>query len=292
MEHVELTHSPRARAKLDPRLATLMELGVEIVAPGELERFEAEVEAGNSPKRIRREGMLAFLRGGLPRHEQLEIALPAGTGSAGAAHRTVLPASVSVFVRTTSSAALDRLAISGFQWISRARTIATVDLPLARIAELEADESVVAVEWTGAFRPQGEGRNMRGGCAAIGLDPERFGALDGRGCIVAVVDVEGIDLYHPSFVDSRGRTRVLTLWDQRAVPAESAFLDAVEHGPGGLGIVHRRDAIGLEISPHQLVRSSVVDHRAIKGSHGTLTSALATGLGEDRPAARGVAPGG
>lgn len=291
MNHVNLPHCPRARAKLDPRLATLVELGVEVVAPGELERFQAEVDEGAPLHRQRREGSLAFLRGGLRSHDQLEVALPQGVGFAAAARRTVSPPSVSVFVRARSSDALDRLACSGIQWISRARTIATADLPLARVAELEADDSVVAIEWTGAFRPQGEAGGARGGCAAIGLDPDRFGLLDGRGCILGVVDVEGIDLYHPCFVDCHGRTRLLALWDQRAVPADSMFLDAHERGPGGLGVVHRREAIGLEISPHQLLRSSVVDHRAIKGSHGTLTSALAMGLGEDRRDARGVAPG-
>jgi subtilisin family serine protease len=293
MKQVQLTAVPRSRSKLDPRLATLVGLGVEAFTPAglaNLERADLENTTPRDPSGLLRAGPLAFLR---RRRGGFEVARvpPAGPG---AAPRTEVPLEVPVFLRTTSRAALDRLAASGIRLISRATTIATADVRLDQLPALEADDEVIAIEWTGAFRPLSEGAGagvQRGACAAIGLDPAQLGNLDGRGCVVGVVDVEGIDLYHPCFVTSRGRTRLLALWDQRATPGEGLSQSRVERGPGGFGVVHRRDAIGLEISPHQLMRHDVVDHRALKGSHGTITSALAVGLGEDRPDARGTAPG-
>lgn len=288
MLEVRISRIPVPRSKLDPRLATLVQLGVEVVAPGELERFKEEPETGTGRENLRRTGPLAFLRGGL--RGGVEIA-PGGAASAGAARRESLPPKVPVFVRTTSGEALDRLAATGIRWVSRAKTIATTELEIGQLTALEEDREVVAIEWTGAFRPLGEGRRGLAGAKAIGLDPERFGDLDGRGCLIGVIDVEGLDLYHPCFVDRRGRSRVHVLWDQRAVPQETIFAGDAERGPGGLGVVYRHNAIELEISPHQLIRGSVVEHRAVKGSHGTLTSALAMGLGDDEPCARGVATG-
>lgn len=285
MKELELRHPPRPRPKLDPRLAKLLELGVAVMAPGELEVAEDATED------FPRSGSLAFLRDGRGGREMAPIDPAAGMEPA---RRTALPPSVPVFVRATSSAVLDRLAANGIELVSRARTVATANLPLARIAEVEKDEGVVAIEWTGAFRPQtgpGEGAARRAACPAIGLDPAQFNDIDGRGVIVGVVDVEGIDLYHPCFVTNRGRTKLLALWDQRYKPEAGDPVGGVEQGPGALGAVYRRSAIGLEIAPHQLVRGNVVPHRPFKGSHGTLTSALAMGNGEDHPEARGVAPG-
>ncbi|MFT3772696.1 MAG: S8 family serine peptidase [Minicystis sp.] len=288
MKEAQLTPAPPLpRPKLDPRLATLVGLGAEAFAPAGLGSLEQHTPREGD---LRRGGPLAFLRGGR-RDEVLEVALV--QFAAAPERRQEVPPSVPVFLRTRSAAAFDRLAGSGVRIISRARTIATADVALDRIRDLELDEEVVSIEWTGAFQPAMEGSgppDARAACAAIGLDPDRFGDLDGRGCVVGVVDVEGIDFYHPSFVSRSGRTRLLSIWDQRATP-KGEFQSGVERGPGDLGVVHRRSAIGLEIAPQQLRPNDVVDHRPIKGSHGTQTAGLVVGNGDDRPDARGVAPG-
>lgn len=268
----------RARPKLDLRLATLVELGPDAFGPRQ-DQLERSLHG------FRRSGPLAFLAGRL--------------ADDGRESASALVAQVFVTVR--DQGAFDRLSAAfdtrALRFLSRATTIATAEVDLARIGALEDHPDVIAIEWTGAFRPSAaapaDGPKI-GPRAAIGLD-RAPADLDGRGTIVGVVDLEGIDLYHPAFVDDHGRTRVRALWDQRA------------HQPGALsgrpqadqtaplrqpyGRVHEREEIDRELSPTQRSRGEVVSHKALKGSHGTMTAGIAAGQCDDRPEARGVAPG-
>lgn len=265
----------RARPRLDLRLATLAELGIEAYGqrPDELERAFAG---------FRREGPLAFLRGG-DRADGLEGGGP--------------PPVAQVFLTVTEPAAFDRIAAAlekqGGRILSRAITVATVHLPLSALCALEDRPDVVAIEWSGAFRPAigaPERALPLAPRAAMGMEHVPP-ALDGRGTLIGVVDCGGIDIYHPDFVDCGGRTRLRALWDQRALYSAS------QDGEGGAlprpryGRVHDRATLDLELSPRNDRPHSVVPHRAVKGSHGTATAGIAAGLGAERAEARGVAPG-
>jgi subtilisin family serine protease len=261
-----------ARPKLDLRLVTLVELGME--AYGERPDFLERARGG-----FRRRGPLSFLAGG--RRDG---------GSESSA-----PPVVQVFVTVSDPAAfeqLDRdLRQHGGAILSRARTVATAHLPLSRLALLEDRDDVVAVEWSGAFRPLAQAcAEVRTGAprAAMGLDglPP---TLDGKGTLIGVVDSGGIDLYHPDFVNARGRTRVRALWDQRAAPP--APRDSGGAAWHRYGCVYNRAELDQELAPAYRRRYSVVPHQAMKTSHGTATAGIAAGLGAERQEARGVAPG-
>ena len=264
----------RARPKLDLRLTTLAELGLEAFAeqPDQLERARSG---------FRRTGPLSFLRGA-PSQGGLESSSPLTT---------------QVFLTVTEKGAFERLASDfldrGLVIQSTAETVGTAHLPLSLLKELEARADVVAIEWSGAFRPATAPEDDS---PARGLAPREVMGLagapshvDGTGTLVGVVDCAGLDLYHPSFVDEHGRSRVRALWDQRAAklpPAPASALPQPRYGRA-----HDRASLDEELSDRRPKRYSVVAHHASKSSHGTTTASIAAGLPGDRAAACGVAPG-
>lgn len=274
-----------SRPKLDLRLATLVELGPSA--------FGDRVDRLERKRQLSRGGALAFLGGDLvaSRHE--------------AAHA---PPFASVFVTAESPDALDRLEKKladpkeGYRSattriLSKAGNIATAEVALDDLEKLEEERDVSAIEWTGAFRPLSDDGDGAGAVlsprASIGLEGAPA-ELDGKGTIIGIVDVEGLDFYHPCFISDSGTTRVLALWDQRApkptvVPGEEAQDNGLPRRP--YGRVYGREALQHEVLASQPEPYSEVPHIAWKGSHGTKTAGLAMGLAWDRPEARGVAPG-
>lgn len=265
---------PSPRSRLDARLATLMGLGVSAYGAG-----IAPYEKG---ERVLRQGPLAFSGA---RATSLE------SGSA---------QDLIVFVTVTSPDAFDRVIadVPGLNLRSRARTIATASVLFSDIPALESHPDVVAIEWSGSMcpvttaAPDGQARTAR---RAMGLHAAPVD-LDGRGTIVGVIDVEGIDLYHPAFVDSSGRTRVRALWDQRASAPEDESKTEKDRLPGDLppveyGMCYDRFTIDDDLSPRQPMPFDVVPHRALKGSHGTKTAALAAGGDYGDRGGAGVASG-
>lgn len=285
MKEIHIDRQPWARGKcrpkLDLRLATLLELGPEA--------FAAHLDKLERSPRVKREGPLAFLGGsfGDPRREGASA-----------------PPFVSVFLTATEPAALDRLSQrianpkarfdrERTRLLSRSGDVATAQIALDDMKKVEDDPDVVAIEWTGAVRPASASVDIATGAfaprSAIGLD-EAPPDLDGRGTVIGIIDLEGLDLYHPSFVDENGRSRVHTIWDQRGKPpAEQEPTRALPTVP--YGVVYDRETIDRETSPKQLLAGDVVRQKVWKGSHGTMTAGLAAGLGGALPEAKGIAPG-
>ena len=285
MKQVRIKKQPWARGKhrpkLDLRLATLLELGPTVFA----EHMDHLEKAKN---KVNRTGPLAFL-GGRFAETRLEAASA--------------PPFVSVFLTATSPEALERLE-QGFEklrvrkdkfrtrLISKAGNIATAEIGLDDLKKIEDDPDVVAIEWTGAIRPAGEEvagpAKVLSPRESIGLD-KAPADLDGRGTVIGIIDVEGLDLYHPSFTSELGRPRASAIWDQRARPRsnDDASQDARKVP---YGRAYDRDTIDREISPKTGLAGGVVSWEVWKGSHGTKTAGLAAGLGWDRPEAKGIAP--
>src|SRR4051812_44021729 len=118
------------------------------------------------------------------------------------------------------------VAISSFE-----HGIATGTVSMALLQNLAADSRVEAIE---ASRPLNHELDISG--PAIGSDLARVPplSLTGRGVIVGIVDT-GIDLWHPSFRRTGGRSAVLAIWDQTltAATGESmpeGFRYGVEYG--------------------------------------------------------------
>lgn len=97
--------------------------------------------------------------------------------------------------------------------------------------------------------------------------------LSGRGCLVGVPD-SGIDYKNSAFLDSRGRSRILYLWDQTLqADAERGFLPPE-------GFFH-----GVEFTKEQLDQSILSGEELTfdRSGHGTGVTAIAAG-------SEGVAP--
>ncbi|MFO0593221.1 MAG: S8 family serine peptidase [Polyangiaceae bacterium] len=286
------------RPRLDARLATLVGLRPIAYGAGGLARYE--IAHG-------------FLRGG-------PLAF---TGLRGSARELSDEDRILVFVTLREPGAFDRVAaeVPGLRLRSRARTIATADVRLRDLEALESHAEVVAIEWAGSVRPPptdpddsaspagpvgssaahsapavdaGDPAEEQGitARAALGL-ADAPKDLDGRGVIVGVVDVEGLDLYHPAFVDAEGRSRVRALWDQRAdAPSGDGAKGLRGDLPDfGYGLCYDRPALDEEVSPRVSLPFDLVSHRALKGSHGTKTAALAAGRSYRERGASGVAGG-
>jgi subtilisin family serine protease len=164
---------------------------------------------------------------------------------------------------TGSRAELEAL---GMQIASFADGIATGTLAAHRLAALSADARVIAVE---AARPLASEMDLSAasiGATAVQRPPL---SLSGRGVIIGIVDT-GIDLWHPAFRRTNGRSAVLSLWDQTLRPI------APEQPPTGFGY-------GVEYSSSQIAvaltagrTTQALRHRDSHG-HGTHVASIAAG---------------
>lgn len=292
----------RSYTRIDPRLAALLELDDHVFEPADPVLSAAppvslgsgqEAARGWRPRERpvqRRSGPLAFLTG--PRRwagtfEPVRGGPAAPRGGQEAAQFAV----VSVFVTATSAGALDAIAEKEeIVWRSRAGRVATADVRAAQLTSLEESDDVVAVEWTGGAKPTGAPERRRGVAArrAVGLD---IGANEqgGAGVVVGVVDIEGIDIYHPDFVAAGGRPRVTAIWDQTA----TAEPDSPQGPPApyGYGVAYSLTDVFMELDPNSRERYSIVRHSPLKVSHGTMVAGVVAGGGAGDPDMRGVAPG-
>jgi subtilisin family serine protease len=107
----------------------------------------------------------------------------------------------------------------------------------------------------------------------------------GRGVVVGVLDW-GFDIGSPAFRTQDGRSRILSLWDQRGLPEIAA------PKPYGYGVVHDQAAIDNALRqrhPEAVLSYRVADADAGSGTHGTHVADIAAGTpGPGREG--GVAP--
>jgi subtilisin family serine protease len=269
----------RAHPKLDPRLSALVEL--DDAAYGQDASAPLPVDTGHeaAAPNLRRSGPLAFFRGTLDRGSWLEA---------------TVSASIPVFITAASEEALSHLAKIGVLLRSRAGTLATAEIPLAVIELLEERDDVVSIEWTGGAKPQAAEAKPAGQASArramrLPIQPDP--AADGRGTYVGIVDLEGLDIYHPDFVGEDGTSRVAFLWDQKAPRRAPPGAGGLAPEPWRYGLEYTRLDLALELDPNRRERQVWVRHQALKGSHGTMVAGLAAGRGALLEDARGIAPG-
>jgi hypothetical protein len=291
--------------KLDPRLAALLELDDRVFEPVDAEPqavadeppkegslrggFEGawERSRGAARARERRSGPLAFLRGIRP-----NVAVPSGEEGHRSGHEAARFSRAPVFVTARSPGALDSVALKagGIEWRSRAGQMATADVDIRVLQELEGHADVLAIEWTGGAKPLGSPGDRRGVAPrrAVGLDGDTA-LFDGSGVVIGVVDIEGIDIYHPDFSTAGGTPRILAIWDQtvKVPPGKLGRVPA----PYGYGVVYTRTDLWVELDPNRRERYEHVAHTPLKVSHGTMVAAVAAGGGVEDSSARGVAPG-
>jgi len=121
---------------------------------------------------------------------------------------------VGVFLRLRSTAALSEIRELGGTVGSVIDEFATAWVPVESLAALGRSPNIENVEAARALRLDNDSSTR-----SIRIDPlrtrvgDRWTGATGEGAIVGVYDT-GLDVTHEDFIDERGRTRVLALWDQ------------------------------------------------------------------------------
>lgn len=97
--------------------------------------------------------------------------------------------------------------------------------------------------------------------------------LSGEGVIVAVLD-SGIDFYLDEFLNEQGKTRLIALWDQSAVPDQEKGFNP----PEGFmeGVIYAREQIDAAIEAGRGEGYKIVPQRDVSG-HGTAVAGVAAG---------------
>ncbi len=94
----------------------------------------------------------------------------------------------------------------------------------------------------------------------------------GDNVIIGIID-EGIDFSHPDFKDANGKTRIMRIWDQKAVGGANSFQ------PYGYGLWWDSTSIN----------NGTCTHTTVNG-HGTAVASIAVGNGLSDGTNRGMAP--
>ena len=155
------------------------------------------------------------------------IAEPSAAGRYEAAAVSLAKREPGVFVDTLvrfEGDGLERMAGMGARIRSVLGNIATVDVPLERLAELADLPEVLYVEG-GRARPLRLNFSVPATKANLlrsGTAPNyNAGGLTGKGVIVGIID-DGIDFRSLDFRNADGTTRLISLWDQRTSGGSNA----------------------------------------------------------------------
>ncbi|MBK8254604.1 MAG: S8 family serine peptidase [Polyangiaceae bacterium] len=277
-----LSRAGQNHPKLDPRLASLVELSDETFGEIQPPASRSGYEANRDVPLRRSAGPLAFLKGPLAGKKARS-----GSGSHNEALRGYdgPAACVPIFITVKPNTQFESL---GVKLRSTSGTIATAFLTIEEILRLESQEAVVAVEWTGGAKPtsqpdsQPTSASPRKTLGMVNWDS----TLDGRGTLIGVVDAGGIDIYHPDLVNPGNISKVRWIWDQ-TVEERSAKPPP----EWGYGQEYTFNDLFVELNPNRHKRYAAVNHQALKQSHATAVAGIAAGFGVENEDARGVAPG-
>ena len=92
--------------------------------------------------------------------------------------------------------------------------IAIVEIDSEKLQDLKNHEQVQHIECSSNVFCSNNKNFLEAVCTYnIDKSPEN---LTGKGVIIAILD-SGIDIYHPDFIDDKGQTRVISIWDQNGI---------------------------------------------------------------------------
>lgn len=184
---------------------------------------------------------------------------------------------VSVFVERDS---LESTVAAGHRSVSNGSAVTaergrlvTMELPVADLPELAAQNSVVRIEMGETLkhpRPQISTATV----SAPGTTVRRFGTNGGKNVLIGIIDVDGFDFAHPDFLNADGTTRFVSIWDQggtnRAHPGMFDF---------GSEIIKAHMDAAIAASPAQGLAPQILEPQSSMehGSHGTHVASIAAG---------------
>lgn len=162
---------------------------------------------------------------------------------------------------------------------SRQGRIVQAQVPLGSLAKIAAHKDVAYVEMAEALKLPAPVVARRKPDRPTLTERRVAGAAhhhDGEGVLIGIIDVQGFDFAHPDFLDERGRTRFVRVWDQggtgRPHPSRAQFEYGAEITDKHMNAALRaRKRVGLpatELEPQS---------QQVEGSHGTHVASIAAG---------------
>jgi len=262
----DATVAARPLAKVDPRLAMLLRLPKKAIA-------EARKEAAQHPdvgNRLERAPKFSSMLYAHLRFGDANDALRPAHG------KPDVPW-VSILLKFDGDGAVvrARLAKRGFQVRSLAGDILTALAPLDAIEPVRREEHAVRFIELGRFARRQMDRTIPeiGAAALRGGHP----SFTGAGVVIGVIDIDGLDFYHPDLRREDGTTRITHLWDQQLPDKTGQRVPA----PWGYGSEHLAADIDADFegaTPYAVV-AHVPDVPDGLPNHATHTTGIAAGNG-------------
>lgn len=161
----------------------------------------------------------------------------------------------------------------------RRRGLATLEVPLSKLADVAEHEEVVYIE---AGQPLKAPNPIKtsGSVSAPGSTLRQVAHPSvhkhGEGVIVGIIDVAGFDFAHPDFLDASGGTRFECIWDQGGNARPSPALEGCQYGAEFLK--KHLDA-AIKAAPTLGVPATDIERQSQRSpeSHGTHVSSIAAG---------------
>jgi subtilisin family serine protease len=173
--------------------------------------------------------------------------------------------------------------------VSRRGRIVQVQTRLSDLPSLAESDQVAYVEMAEALKaPTPALAALRPAPPSAGA--RRFGLPArhryGRNVLIGIVDVQGFDFAHPDFLNSRGETRFVRLWDQgghaRPSPRDThARTGASAGGQFGYGAEFQASHLNraIDASPRLRIPATDIEKQSqmVEGSHATHVASIAAG---------------
>jgi subtilisin family serine protease len=163
---------------------------------------------------------------------------------------------------------------------ARSGQIVQVQTKLNDVPKIAEHEDVAYIEIAEALKPPTPTlTELRPSSPTAGQ--RRFGQAAkhkyGEDVLIGLIDVQGFDFSHPDFLDAKGKTRFVRIWDQggdtRASPEKA--------GPFSYGAEFRQEHLNAAMKAAASVGLPATDlerqSQMIEGSHGTHVASIAAG---------------
>jgi subtilisin family serine protease len=163
---------------------------------------------------------------------------------------------------------------------SRSGRIMQVQSKLNEIPALASQEQVAYVEIAEALKPPTPVLSrLRTGAPSPSL--RRFGKSAkhkyGEDVLIGIIDVQGFDFAHPDFLDAKGKTRFVRIWDQGG----DARPSPEKTGQFSYGAEFQQDQLNAAIkaSPKLGLPATDIERQSqmVEGSHATHVASIAAG---------------